>query len=173
LLYFSQPAGDRTLYRAIHGQPIRSIVELGICLERTQRVLEVISWQPRGETLRYTGIDLFEMRPPEQPGPSLKEAFAQLRLPGVAVQLVPGEPAAALTRVANLLSGTDLLIVSGHHDAQSLARAWGWMPRMLSRSSLILVQEPRKGGSTTWQRLTLADIERRAAEAGRRRRQAA
>ena len=33
LLYFSQPATDRALFRAVRARPIRSIVELGISLD--------------------------------------------------------------------------------------------------------------------------------------------
>src|SRR5262245_42549056 len=84
LRYWSQPAADRALYKAIYSHSIRSIVELGIGLEgRTQRVLEVCLWRRGIESLRYTGIDLFEARPAGQSRLSLKEAFARLREPGV------------------------------------------------------------------------------------------
>ena len=55
LLYFSQPAADRALYRAARGKPIRSIVELGIGLPgRTPRLLEVARWRAQNLPLRYT-----------------------------------------------------------------------------------------------------------------------
>ena len=61
LLYFSQPAADRALYKALAGRPVRSIVELGISLgERTTRLLEVASWRSDCLPLRYTGIESHE-----------------------------------------------------------------------------------------------------------------
>lgn len=165
LLYFSQPASDRALYRAVRSRPIRSIVELGISLtSRTPRLLEIAAWRSASLPLRYTGIDLFESRPANQPALSLKQAFAGLQSPHIRIQLVPGDPATALRRTANSLVGTDLLIISADQDSASLAAAWTWMPRMLTASSLIFREEPaEKLGQTQWHRLTLADIQRLAA----------
>jgi hypothetical protein len=175
LLYFSQPFGERALYRAIRARPVRSIVELGIGITgRTRRVLEIASWRPQCSPLRYTGIDLFEGRPSGQPGPSLKEAFAQLRLPGAHIKLVPGDPNTALMRVANALVGTDLLLIAADQDCGSLAQAWAWVPRMLTPHSLVFLEE---SGSTadqrSWKPLTLADVQKLAAEAGRSLKRAA
>src|SRR2546421_4271106 len=84
LLYFSQPATDRALYRAVRSRPIRSIVELGISLtSRTPRLLEIAGWGAASLPLRYTGIDLFESRPANQPALSLKQAFASLQSPTI------------------------------------------------------------------------------------------
>jgi hypothetical protein len=174
LLYFSQPASDRALYRAIRSRPVRSIVELGISLtSRTPRLLEIAAWRTASLPLRYTGIDLFEARAANQPSLSLKQAFASLQSPQIRIQLVPGDPATALRRTANSLVGTDLLLVSADQDTNSLAAAWTWMPRMLAASSLIFREEPaEKPGQTTWRCLTLADIQRLAAESKPARRAA-
>src|SRR5438067_12197918 len=83
LRYFSQPAGERAIYRAIRDKPIRSIVELGVDLSRARRLLEMASWRCNGLPLRYTGIDLFDSRPSAQSTLTLKQAFAALRLPDV------------------------------------------------------------------------------------------
>jgi hypothetical protein len=175
LLYFSQPAGDRVLFKAMKKRPIRSIVELGISSTgRTKRLLEVAAWNCGTEPLRYAGIDLFEARPAGKPGPSLKAAFADLRLPDVKVQLVPGEPHLALRRVANSLTGTDLLLIAADQDAASLAQAWTWMPRMLTPESLIFREEAgTQAGTTIWRPLTLEDVQKLAAETGRALRRAA
>src|SRR2546423_8991741 len=142
LLYFSQPATDRALYRAVRSRTIRSIVELGISLSsRTPRLLEIAAWRTASLPLRYTGIDLFESRPAGQPSLSLKQAFAGLQASDARVQLVPGDPAAALRRTANSLVGTDLLIIAADQDRDSLAAAWTWMPRMLRPTSLIFLEE--------------------------------
>ncbi len=175
LLYFSQPAGDRALYKAVKSRPVRSIVEIGIGLGgRTQRLLEVAAWRADCRPLRYCGIDLFEARPSAASGPSLKQAHAQLRLPNVKVQLAPGDPYSALLRVANSLTGTDVLLIAADQDRESLERAWAWMPRMLTRESLVFQEQPvAKPGQSFWQPLAVADIQKRAAAASRSLRRAA
>jgi hypothetical protein len=169
LVYFSHPAPDRTLYKAVKGKSIRAVVEIGIGGGlRTQRLLEVLSWQTANLPLRYTGIDRFECRPRNQPSLALKQAFHSLRRPGVQLQLVPGEPYDALVRAANGLSGTDLLLISASQDQASLERAWTYMPRMLHAGSLILQEDAEANtGKTSYRRLTMLDIQRRAAIASR------
>jgi hypothetical protein len=173
LLYLSQPASRRGLYKAVRVRPVRSIVELGIGLGgRTERILEIAGW--KADSLRYTGIDLFEGRPGGAPGISLKEAFAQLRLPGVRVQLVPGDPYTALLRVANALVNTDLLLISANQDQESLARAWTWVPRMLTPTSLVFLEEAGpKERETLWRQVASDEIQSLAAVASRSHRRAA
>jgi len=175
LLYLSQPAFDRPLLRAIRKQTIRSVVELGIgSLERTQRILEIASWRPESEPIRYTGIDLFDARESDRPQLALKQAFAELRPSGVKVQLVPGSPGAALKRVANSLSHTDLLLIDASHDADSLATAWTWIPRMLTPQSLVYWQQPAgKDNQLQWRQLSIVEIQQMAASSGKLGRRAA
>lgn len=175
LLYLSQPAADRPLYKAIKGRRIRSVVEIGIPPgERTARLLEVAAWLPENLPLRYTGIDPFELRPQGQPRLALKEAFHRLRFPGVRVQLVPGDPHSALSRCANSLSQTDLLLISANQDQAALERAWLFVPRMLHAESLIFVQDgDPQSGKTSYRQLRLLDVERLAATASRNLRRAA
>ena len=105
---------------------------------------------------------------------SLKEAYAEFRLPDVKVQLVPGDPNMALRRVANSLSGTDLLLISINQDRDSLAAAWNWVPRMLTESSLVFVEEAgAKSGTTAWKQLSVEDVRKLGATAGRSLRRAA
>jgi len=173
LLYLSQPASRRGLYKAVRARPVRSIVELGVGLGgRTERILEIAAW--RAESLRYTGIDLFEARPAGTQGFSLKEAYAQLRLPRVRVQLVPGDPYTALMRVANALAGTDLLLISANQNRDSLARAWTWVPRMLTPTSLVFLEEAgTKEGQTHWRQVPADEIQRLATAVTRSQRRAA
>ena len=175
LLYFSQPAAERAIYQAIQRHPIRTIVEIGIDLAgRTRRVLEIAGWQKPAHTLHYTAIDEFDARPKTHPPLLLKHAFAELRGPTVRLQLVPGDASSGLARVANSLARTDLLIVSNLFDRESLRNAWVWVPRMLTSSSLVFVEEAnQKGGQAAWRRLTLADSEKLAKEAGQAKRHAA
>jgi hypothetical protein len=175
LLYFSQPAGDRALFKALKARPVSSIVELGIGFSgRTKRLFEVAAWRRENLPIRYTGIDLFEARPAANAGLSLKAAFAELRVPDVRVQLVPGEPHVALRRVANSLTDTDLLLISADQDAAALAQAWTWMPRMLTAESLIFQEQPgAQTKSSVWKQLSLPEIQQFAARAGRASRRAA
>ncbi len=154
---------------------VRSIVELGIGFSgRMKRLLEVAAWKGDSRPLRYTGIDLFEARATNQVGMSLKEAFAELRLSDVKVQLVPGDPNMALRRVANSLTGTDLLLVSANQEADSLAAAWNWVPRMLTDTSLVFIEEPAaKPGAMVWRQLPVEEVRKLGAAAGRSLRRAA
>jgi len=175
LRYFSKPAADRTLYKALRVRPIRSIVELGVGLPlRTPRLLQLASAKTPGVPIRYCGIDLFEARPGAQPALSLKQAFAALQSPSVRVQLVPGDPHSALKRVSNSLAATDLLLITADQDRESLARAWTWMPRMLTASSLIFVEEPSAApAAAIWKPFSLADIQKLATESSKTVRRAA
>jgi hypothetical protein len=117
--------------------------------------------------------DLFEARPADQTGMSLKEAFAAFRTPEIKVQLVPGDPQGALRRVANSLTGTDLLLIAANQDRQSLAEAWTWVPRMLTARSLIFAEPVAKPGTGVWRKIELEEVQKLAAAAGRALRRAA
>jgi hypothetical protein len=160
LAYLSRPSEDRQLYRLIRRRQLHNLVEIGIGLgQRAQRMIEVAQASPQSAAVRYTGIDLFELRPAEAgPGLPLKEAYRRLRATGVHVQVVPGDPYAALSRVANTLVGTDLVVISGHHDPQSLARAWFYVPRMLHDRSAVYV-ETAEGASRHLRPMSRSEID--------------
>ena len=102
LAYLSQPASDRQIYRAIRRHRVRSIVELGVGSgRRTQRMLRLAQAVSPGETIRYAGIDMFEARPADQPQIKLRVAYMEFKRLVPCVQLVPGDPYAALARTAN------------------------------------------------------------------------
>lgn len=166
LAYFSKPKAERVLYRALRKARVASIVELGIGdSQRTKRLLEVAQRFLPGQTLRYTGIDLFEARPAEAAGLSLKGAHKRLVECDAKVQLVPGDPFSALARAANTLTKTDLLIVSADQDRSSLAKAWFYVPRMLQAGSLVYLEEPAENGQTAFRRLSVDEVTAFAAAA--------
>jgi hypothetical protein len=175
LLYFSQPAANRPLFRDLRKKTVRSVVELGIGpISRTQQVLEIASWRPESPPIRYTGIDLFDARPAERPPLALKQAFANLQSTGARVQLVPGTPEIALKRVANSLAHTDLLLIDSSHSQQSLAQAWTWIPRMLTGESLVFWEQATgQGKAARWQQLSIVEIQQLAAAATKEARRAA
>lgn len=92
--------------------------------------------------VHYTGIDLFEDRTAtDGPGMPLKAAHRLLKATGARIQLVPGDPHTALSRAANALGGTELVVISAGHDPKSLAQAWFYLPRMLREGSQVLVEQ--------------------------------
>jgi hypothetical protein len=148
IAYFSQPATDRIIYRAIHKRPIHSIVELGVgYAERAQRMIAVASRNAAEGEIGYTGIDFFEDRPPSNPGITLKRAYWLLRQLRASVRLVPGDPFNALARMSNVLTDTDLLVISADQDADALARAWMFVPRMIHDETLIFLQQADELGN--------------------------
>jgi hypothetical protein len=178
LLYFSQPANDRALYKAVKGRTIRSVLEFGVGDgSRTKNVFEVIGWEKENLPLRYTGIDLFEARPPKQKGLTLKQAFATIRVPEVKVQLVPGLPYDALLRCSNQLSETDLIIIAADQQPTDFEKAWKFIARTVHDKTLILREQPASGGNaagkTVFQTLPVAEVHRLARESGKIIRRAA
>lgn len=144
----ARPAHERGLYRAMRRRSMRSIVEIGMGDgRRALRLLSVAQRFRPDERLSYAGIDLFEARPAESAGLALKDAHRELTRTGVHLRLVPGDPFAALSRCANALTNTDLLIVSADQDTASLERAWFYLPRMLHEGSLVFLEEHQPGSN--------------------------
>jgi hypothetical protein len=128
------------------------------------RLLAVAMRYRPHDRVSYAGIDLFEARPPQQPGLKLKDAHRQLIRTGVQLRLVPGDPLAALARSANSLANTDLVIISAGHDPASLEPAWFYIPRMLHEGSLVFLEE-QTGAESVYYNLTLRDLQSRGADA--------
>jgi hypothetical protein len=166
-LYWSRlakPVADRDVYRWVRKQRPRHIVELGVGTAiRTRRLFEILLQDVPAAEVRYAGIDLFEARPAHAPGLPLKQMHTLLKPIGIKVQLIPGDPFTALSRAANGLTKTDLLIISADQDAESLARAWIYVPRMLLPESRVLL-ETGTNGQTTFLPLTLSEVEQRASQ---------
>lgn len=176
LAWFSQPAADRPLYKTLRSRTIRSIVEIGIGQGlRTRRMFEVaLKHCHHEEPLRYTGIDLFEARGNSVPGLTLKQAYARLQHDRVQIKLVPGDPLMALSRAANSLTGTDLVIISLTERGDALDQAWRYVPRMLHDDSLVYLEVPgKKPGETRFTLLKPIEIARLAKESQRTARRAA
>lgn len=161
IAHCSRPAWERCIYRTIRQQSVATIVELGLGVGiRAGRMIQLA--QIAGQSVRYTGIDEFESRSADAaPGLSLKQAYQQLRKTGAAIQLVPGDPLAALTRAANSLTRTDLLVISADVDGQALRRAWWYVPRMLHRKSTVYLEECHDG-RRYFVRLAMGEVNRLA-----------
>jgi hypothetical protein len=147
LTHFSKPVGDRPIFRSIQQTPPRTIVEIGLGTgERTGKVIRFAQQCRPADRIEYTAVDLFELSPAGRPALSLKAAHQKLTPTGARIRLVPGDPYTALARMANTLTGTDLLLITAEHDAAAMARAWFYVPRMLTRSSVVLVETTDKTG---------------------------
>jgi hypothetical protein len=172
LFYISKPISDRSIYRAIWRRRIQRIVEIGVGTgQRAARMIEVATLNAAVGDVCYTGVDLFEARP-EAAGPNLtlRAAYRLLRPTGARLRLVPGDPFAALSRAANTLTGTELVVISAGHDPDALARAWFYLPRMLGRHCLVLIEKPGEPeGELALRSIARDEIERLARNATLRR----
>ena len=165
--YFSKPVSDRALYPILKQKRPRKILEIGISsLDRTLRLLDFAQRMSEGEAIRYVAIDLFEARSAGEKL-SLKECHRVLKGTEVQSQLVPGDPAGAVARVANSLPDVDLVLISAAHDDAALAGAWFYLPRMLNASSIVL-RETTAGEQTVRQTIEAAQIRQWAGGSRRR-----
>lgn len=163
LAYFSKPVADRAIYRAIRKLRPRSIVEIGLGTGvRAVRMIAVAARYRPQDRIDYTGIDLFEAG---NAGLSLKSAYRDLMASGGRIKLVPGDPFSALSRAANSLTETDLLVIGSGLDGPSLEKAWFYVPRMLGEHASIYVEhEGSDSNATAFNLLSAAEINRLAAE---------
>ena len=142
LTLLSQPSHERLVYRLIRTHRPGTIVELGVGRAvRSQRMLQLAAHYSPGEKIRFTGIDMFEGRDDPSSSLSLKEAHRLLKASGGRVHLVPGDPLSALSRSANSLQGTDLLVIGADQDERSLEQAWFYIPRMLHDQSIVVIED--------------------------------
>jgi len=145
LTYFSKPAQDRAVYRAIDQIRPTRIMELGVgSAQRTLRMIGLAAKLRPDQQIEYVGIDEFEMRT-HGGGLPLREAFKLLRPSGARLVLLPGTPCEALSPRANELKGVELVVVSADQDQASLARAWYYLPRTLGPSALVLTESSKAG----------------------------
>ncbi|MGH6737783.1 MAG: hypothetical protein ACREDY_01910 [Bradyrhizobium sp.] len=116
------------------------------------------------ECLWYSGIDLFELSPADETSKlSLKAAHCMLKPTGARVRLVPGDPFTALAAAANTIGASDVIVIAAGHDAESLRRAWFYIPRMLHPATQVFVE--RSDGGTippVFQVISHDEIRRRA-----------
>ena len=186
LAYFSQPARDRTLYRAVRQGAVNHILELGMGNGvRAGRLIEMARRTGLADTIHYTGIDLFELSPAGKERLSLKAAHCQLKATRARVRLVPGDAFTALANAANDIGQCDLIVISANQhfcqrggdpqraaglDGDSLTRAWFYVPRLLHPATQVFVEQAGEGkGPPRFELLAHDEIRRRAQSATRRR----
>ena len=143
LAHLSRPAYDRPIYQLIRRHGLRRIVELGVGLaERSARMIEVAAMAHRADDVVFTGVDLFELRAPQDSaGLSLKLVHRRLAATGAKIRLLPGDPYMALARAVNMLGAADLVVISADQDRTALEGSWFYVERLLHDRSHVLVQE--------------------------------
>ncbi len=143
LFYFSRPAKDRVIYRAIPRYRVRRILELGVATGlRTLRMIELASRYAGADAVVYAGVDQFESRAStDSPGLTLKNAHQLLSSKGVRTRLCPGSPDTALAWAANSLGRFDLVLVSLDVEPSGMERAWFYVPRLLHRRSVVFREQ--------------------------------
>ena len=144
-LYYSRvsnPSHERIIYQWIRRKQATRFVELGVGRAvRSTRIIAVAQRYAAGRRVHYTGIDLFESREGGRSGLSLKLAFRALRPLDVQLRLAPGDPFAALSRYANYLAETDIVVISADQNMGPRDEAWSYLPRMLHQQSVVLVEQ--------------------------------
>lgn len=165
LAYLAKPVADRIIYRKIRTLQAGNLMAIGIGAgELARKMIQLASDFTSRPQVRFTGIDLFEMRQNAKSALSLKDAhrfFAPLK---ARMHLVPGDPCTALARIANSSPDTDLVIIRGDQDAESLDRAWFYLPRMLHEKSIVFVEQvDAEGRSLRYDELDLAAVRAKAA----------
>ena len=169
LAYFSKPHADRKLYRAIHRHRWHRFLEIGVGRGlRALRMLDVATRRNPRQNLRYFGIDLFEARPAETPGLSLKDAHKLFKAKGVSCRFLPGDPLSALARSANSLRDIDAVVIAADQNTESLERAWFYLPRVLHADSIVFLEQTNQDGESSLLPLSRAEVEARARKPGRR-----
>lgn len=164
----SKPIHHRALYRTIRSQRFVRVVEIGVNDgERAKSIISVALMACGEADIRYTGIDLFEASEARDAGMSLKEAHRMLHDLSTQVRLVPGDSAAALSRCANELRGTDLVVISANY-LDSIRSAWHFLPRMLHKDSQVWLESPAAGGRLRYEVLSPADVRTRYQNRGKK-----
>lgn len=172
LCWFCQPKADRVLFRCLRDHRLHRVVEVGIVsVERTLRMLRLAQRFSGGQDLHYAGIDLFDARPAGLPELKLKRVHQQLSGSGATVRLIPGDPLSAMARMANQISGTELLLLSASVDQAAMEQAWTYIPRILAGNAQ--VWEMQTSPTATYRRIAEVEWRERVDLAARNRRLAA
>ncbi len=159
LAAFSNPVCDRIIYRTIRRNKVSSILEIGVGDgSRAVNMIRVAKKYCGSGSVRYTGIDGFEADLNSKV--TLKDFHQRLSRLEVKLQLVPGDVAAAVQRIANSHLRTDLLVISAGNNTTALDDVWFFVPRMLHAASVVFLQ-PQGNEQGQLETLGRLEIERR------------
>ena len=159
LANFSTPACDRKIYKLIKQNSFRSIIEFG--LEDGNRCISMLKVAQKyvgSMSVRYTGVDSFDARSEAECTLPLIQIHRELQKVDAKTQLVPGDIATSIPRIANSHVRTDLIVISAGFDPAALENSWFYFPRMLHSSSVVLVQKNPTGAFETLNRHQIEKI---------------
>ena len=141
LLRFSQPAGNRPLYRELKGRTVESVLEVNVGSgERSRTVVQWLRDQGNAGPLRYAAIDPFEMGEGERI--SLKGFHSEMGKLGVKPLPVPdtGNLAVSLKRVAHTIGAVDVLVLDCAPARFADPAVDTIMPLLLKPTTLVMGQ---------------------------------
>lgn len=141
--YFSKASIEKTIFRTIRTSRAGHLVELGVGPgQLAKRMIALAAGYTSRPTVRYTGIDLFELRGDDGAHLSLRQTHQLLCRTDARVRLIPGDPYAALAKHANMLLDTDLVVIHADQDPELIQHAWFYVPRMLHAGSRVIIESP-------------------------------
>ena len=142
MTWLNKPAHDRLIYKLIKHRNIGSIVEFGMGDGSRCCNMLAIAQKFKGESkIKYTGVDLFDAREEDQTPLKLIEMHRKLNAIDAKTQLVPGDLASALPRIANAHVRTDMVIISAGFEEEDFEATQMFLPRMLHPNSVVLIQD--------------------------------
>lgn len=142
MTWLSKPAPDRLIYKLIKRRRIGSIVEVGLGDgTRCGKMIGVAKKFNPESRIKYTGVDLFDARDQSASPLKLIEMHRKLNTVDAKTQLVPGDLASALPRIANAHVRTDMVIISAGFEDEDFEATQMFLPRMLHPSSVVLIQD--------------------------------
>lgn len=139
LLNLSKPVGDRSLYRAVRGLRVESILEVNVGnANRSEKLIAWLREQSDVETIRYAAIDAFEMGGDDHI--SLKEFHSRLGRLGTKPLPVPdtGKLSTALARVAHTIGSVDLAIFDCEPQRLEEPTVLAILPKIIRTNSIVL-----------------------------------
>jgi hypothetical protein len=167
--WLARPKSDRNLYRLLRKHKPHKIMLLGLGdVVRPLRTIALAQRYHPAEPILFAGVDCFDARPAGAPELSLKSAHQILRPTGAKIHLFPGQPHEALPRAANTLHDVELVLISADQPADSLARAWFFLNRLLAPQAVVLREEMHEN-QPRLNLLTRVELERLGAAPPRRR----
>ncbi|MFW6170124.1 MAG: hypothetical protein ACODAD_06515 [Planctomycetota bacterium] len=172
--HFAKPLANRTVFRTIMTTQAGHLVLMGLGDGQLARNMIQLAQHYTSRTrVRFTGIDLFELRTGNSSGLPLKRAHQMLHSLPAHTRLIPGDPFEALARHANSLLNSDLLVIQADQLGPAMDRAWFYVPRMLHERSVVLVNRAGQNGQPDrYEPLDGHAIQRLAQATGGRRRAA-
>ncbi len=149
MLLRMQPRRYRNLFRIIHENRCRRIVEIGVWngVHAQQMIRTAALWYPI-ETVAYYGFDLFEDLTDEdferefsKRPPTLEEVRRRLEVTGAEIHLFKGDTRRTLPESVETIRGADLIYIDGGHSIETIASDWTCMERAINSGTTVIFDD--------------------------------